>query len=110
MNTLKRYLAGQFELGRGSASNSKSMEGMRGFAVALVFLVHYCTLGMPYVVHTALMPAVAATHLIGNFGVNLFFVLSGYLIDARRSRERVHTSTSCCDAYAVSTRLFSACS
>jgi exopolysaccharide production protein ExoZ len=42
--------------------------------------VHYCTLGMPYVVHTALMPAVAATHLIGNFGVDLFFVLSGYLI------------------------------
>jgi exopolysaccharide production protein ExoZ len=80
MKTLKTYFSSKFELARGSASNSKSMEGMRGFAVALVFLVHYCTLGTPYVVHSGLMSAVLMIHQIGNFGVDLFFLLSGYLI------------------------------
>jgi exopolysaccharide production protein ExoZ len=57
------------------------MEGLRGFAVFLVFLVHFVTFVRP------LMPAgsgilVLATslHTIGNTGVDLFFVLSGYLI------------------------------
>ena len=80
MKLLAQYLSSKFELSRGSASNSRSMEGMRGFAVALVFLVHYCTLGAPYVARSSLMPAVAAIHRIGNFGVDLFFVLSGFLI------------------------------
>lgn len=57
------------------------MEGLRGYAVMLVFLVHYVTLSAPW---TGGAPALAAAghalHTIGNTGVDLFFVLSGYLI------------------------------
>jgi len=50
------------------------MEGLRGFAVALVFLVHYVSLAGTN------GPIASAMHTIGNSGVDLFFVLSGYLI------------------------------
>ncbi|MBL8445791.1 MAG: acyltransferase [Zoogloeaceae bacterium] len=57
------------------------MEGLRGFAVLLVFLVHYVTLVEPWIgEHSGLLPLVGAMHTIGNAGVDLFFVLSGYLI------------------------------
>jgi peptidoglycan/LPS O-acetylase OafA/YrhL len=57
------------------------MEGLRGFAVFLVFLVHYVTLVEPWVAaspHLAVL--ISALHGIGTTGVDLFFVLSGYLI------------------------------
>ena len=38
------WLSPYFELSRGSAHNVRPMEGLRGFAVFLVFLVHYATL------------------------------------------------------------------
>jgi exopolysaccharide production protein ExoZ len=63
----------RFELGRGE-SNLQPMEGLRGFAVFLVFLVHYVTES------GAIGPFFEAVHAIGNTGVDLFFVLSGYLI------------------------------
>ena len=57
------------------------MEGLRGFAVFFVFLVHYVFLIEPWLVNQSL------THQfgmylknMGNSGVDLFFVLSGYLI------------------------------
>ena len=57
------------------------MEGLRGFAVLLVFFVHYSTQVGPW------MPVQGATTRIssalgtnGHAGVDLFFVLSGYLI------------------------------
>jgi peptidoglycan/LPS O-acetylase OafA/YrhL len=57
------------------------MEGMRGFAVTLVFLTHFCTLVAPWL---ADLPALAKfakkLHTVGSTGVDLFFVLSGYLI------------------------------
>lgn len=50
------------------------MEGLRGAAVFLVFLVHYVT-------ESRASGAIAeGLHTIGNTGVDLFFVLSGYLI------------------------------
>lgn len=62
-----------FELARGE-HNLRPMEGLRGFAVALVFLVHYVS-------ETRATGALAeAVTAIGNAGVDLFFVLSGYLI------------------------------
>jgi len=64
------WLRSRFELEHGI----RSMEGLRGFAVALVFLVHYVSLA------GTTAPVAGAMHTIGNSGVDLFFVLSGYLI------------------------------
>ena len=54
------------------------MEGMRGFAVALVFFVHYST-GMEKI-FGAKFDYINFIHAIGNTGVDIFFVLSGFLI------------------------------
>jgi peptidoglycan/LPS O-acetylase OafA/YrhL len=57
------------------------MEGLRGFAVFLVFLVHYVGLISPWLnQQSALALTCNAIHVIGNTGVDIFFVLSGYLI------------------------------
>jgi peptidoglycan/LPS O-acetylase OafA/YrhL len=56
------------------------MEGLRGFAVFLVFIVHYVTLVQPWISAAPLRAFAAALHALGNTGVDLFFVLSGYLI------------------------------
>lgn len=76
------WLATQFELSRGTGGhNVRSMEGMRGFAVFLVFMVHFATLAAPWIAPDSAMSAVTdAIRKIGNSGVDLFFVLSGYLI------------------------------
>lgn len=72
----------RFELSRGGgAHNVRPMEGVRGFAVFLVFLVHYVTLVKPWLAnHTQLLRLADALHTVGNAGVDLFFVLSGFLI------------------------------
>jgi peptidoglycan/LPS O-acetylase OafA/YrhL len=58
-----------------------SMEGLRGFAVTLVFFHHYTVqsqlIGLP---RGAASSFAAIFHNYGNLGVELFFVLSGYLI------------------------------
>ncbi|HAT31020.1 MAG TPA: acyltransferase [Janthinobacterium sp.] len=83
------WLSEQFELARGAApgaghegpSNIRPMEGLRGFAVLLVFLVHYVTTITPWLAPaTPLFALARALHTVGNSGVDLFFVLSGYLI------------------------------
>ncbi|MES2130520.1 MAG: acyltransferase [Pseudomonadota bacterium] len=63
---------------RGGAA-ARPLEGLRGLAVFLVFLVHFTTLARPLLGASAIADAVRA---IGNTGVDLFFVLSGYLIYA----------------------------
>jgi exopolysaccharide production protein ExoZ len=58
-----------------------SLEGMRGYAVLLVFLVHHHTLFGGYLAPTTALYEVSSYgHAIGNTGVDLFFVLSGFLI------------------------------
>lgn len=76
------WLAQRFELARGgSDDNVRPMEGLRGFAVFLVFLVHYVTLARPWIGdHPLLFVGASKIHALGNTGVDLFFVLSGYLI------------------------------
>lgn len=76
------WLTQRFELSRGgSAHNVRPMEGLRGFAVFLVFLVHYVALVKPWVKENSdLLVFANALHTLGNTGVDLFFVLSGYLI------------------------------
>jgi peptidoglycan/LPS O-acetylase OafA/YrhL len=57
------------------------MEGVRGFAVFLVFLVHYATAVVPWVASDSALASLAHDlRIIGRTGVDLFFVLSGYLI------------------------------
>jgi peptidoglycan/LPS O-acetylase OafA/YrhL len=76
------WLRKKFELSRGGgADNVRPMEGLRGFAVLLVFFVHYVSLIEPWIAQNAAALAFAkALGKIGNSGVDLFFVLSGYLI------------------------------
>ncbi|WP_066265575.1 acyltransferase family protein [Hydrogenophaga palleronii] len=75
------WLREQFELSRGQIHNQQSMEGMRGFAVFLVFLVHYVSISRPFLsAGEGFMSGLDTLHTIGGTGVDLFFVLSGYLI------------------------------
>jgi peptidoglycan/LPS O-acetylase OafA/YrhL len=72
-------LARWFELGAAEANRLLPMEGLRGLAVLLVFFVHYSSqLGHAFGVA---QPALGqALQELGHAGVDLFFVLSGYLI------------------------------
>ena len=76
------WLDDTFEIGRGGAAgNVRPMEGLRGFAVFLVFFVHYTALVKPWIADSPPLLALAkGLHDIGGTGVDLFFVLSGYLI------------------------------
>jgi len=82
MRACVRRLSQSFELTRReNGLNLRPMEGLRGFAVFLVFLVHYATFVRAWVAPGSLLGSFAAgIHTIGNAGVNLFFVLSRYLI------------------------------
>lgn len=75
-------LTTRFELSRaGAGVHLRAMEGLRGYAVLLVFLVHYSTLISPWLTPSSAWAALAvALHTLGDSGVDLFFVLSGYLI------------------------------
>lgn len=81
LSALPRWCA-CFELARpGAPELLRPMEGLRGLAVLLVFLVHYVSLEAPWRDGAASLAVLAAAlHTIGNAGVDLFFVLSGYLI------------------------------
>lgn len=57
------------------------MEGIRGLAVFLVFLVHYVTKMEPWLAENSFTELLAVyIRRVGNTGVDLFFVLSGFLI------------------------------
>lgn len=58
-----------------------AMEGLRGVAVGLVFLQHYCAsfINLTDLDGPAFLVAGAFLHF-GNYGVELFFVMSGFLI------------------------------
>ena len=58
-----------------------AMEGMRGVAVLLVFCVHYHALFQRYLADGSAAKAVSRfVGTVGHSGVDLFFVLSGFLI------------------------------
>ena len=72
-------LARLFEIDR--TSRSRPMEGLRGVAVGLVFLQHYCTQFLTYAEVSGPTRRLAEFFRdVGNYGVELFFVLSGFLI------------------------------
>jgi peptidoglycan/LPS O-acetylase OafA/YrhL len=70
-----------FEISHTTHKAILSMEGIRGFAVFLVFIVHYVTLIDPWLKQGSATNIISRQMKnIGNIGVDLFFVLSGYLI------------------------------
>lgn len=79
---IMKFLSDKFELVRGGgAGNLRAMEGTRGFAVLLVFAVHYATMLHPWMVPASSLEHMAQSlHTVGKTGVDLFFILSGYLI------------------------------
>lgn len=79
MKEFYKWTSKYFELSRGGSYNLSSMEGLRGFAVLLVFFVHYASLVKPYI-NLRTQNLNEYLHIVGNIGVDLFFVLSGYLI------------------------------
>jgi peptidoglycan/LPS O-acetylase OafA/YrhL len=80
--SIRATLSPYFELSRtGAGVSLRPMEGLRGLAVLLVFLVHYVSLSAPWRGGDTTLAALASSlHTVGNVGVDLFFVLSGYLI------------------------------
>lgn len=81
MNAVKRYFTRCFEISHGKHTGLPGMEGLRGFAVFLVFLTHYFSLSEPWLTQDSIAHFVGhSLWRIGNTGVDLFFVLSGYMI------------------------------
>jgi exopolysaccharide production protein ExoZ len=81
MANLLSWLTTKLEIGRGGQENIRCLEGLRGFAVLLVFFVHYIVLGAGALQDGTWSYRLATgIHNIGHTGVDLFFVLSGYLI------------------------------
>ena len=79
LSRLGQTLADRFEISHGGNATIRPMEGLRGIAVSLVFLVHYSTLIEPWITGIA-VPVSKVVHGFGHLGVDLFFVLSGFLI------------------------------
>jgi len=78
---IQSWLSQTFGISHRHHSTIKAMEGLRGFAAFLVFLVHYDGLVAPLVEHGSLEYQVnRILWNIGTAGVDLFFVLSGYVI------------------------------
>lgn len=73
------WLEKRLEFSHGNHKPVISMEGLRGLAVFMVFWVHYSSLINPWLSGKAASLALIF-HGVGNLGVDLFFVLSGYLI------------------------------
>src|SRR5712692_6995367 len=77
---LTTRLRGFYEL-PGESNRLLSMEGMRGLAVLLVFFVHFHALFGSYVdTHSWVYTVSRFLGVVGHTGVDLFFVVSGYLI------------------------------
>ena len=82
VSKIATWVSERFELSRGGGpGNIRPMEGLRGFAALLVFVTHYIGFIKPMLDQPpALARFTVPVDVIGNSGVDLFFVLSGYLI------------------------------
>jgi exopolysaccharide production protein ExoZ len=77
-NAIRQWAIAQLEISHGAHSPLRPMEGLRGLAVFLVFLVHYTSLIEPWNNSASGFPEFIGH--VGNLGVDLFFILSGFLI------------------------------
>jgi len=76
---MNNWIINQLEISHGKNAPLKAMEGLRGVAVFLVFLVHYSSLIEPWLTNNTLKIS-SFIYAFGHLGVDLFFILSGYLI------------------------------
>jgi exopolysaccharide production protein ExoZ len=84
-------LASIYEIEANEARRIGTMEGARGLAVALVFLVHYRAGFGAWAAADATTTAIwQFLWVIGHAGVDLFFVLSGYLIYGAAIKPSLH--------------------
>ena len=75
------WLKNTFEISHSEHKTIRSMEGIRGLAAFLVFVVHYVTLFQHRLLEDSFTAQIASyLRSVGDIGVDLFFVLSGYLI------------------------------
>ena len=95
------------------------MEGLRGLAVLLVFMQHYGVQALLAIdLAGAALPAAQWMRNLGNLGVELFFILSGFLIYGtllrrrpgfagfmRRRAQRIYPAFLCVFALAVAAHL-----
>jgi peptidoglycan/LPS O-acetylase OafA/YrhL len=78
---LYNFLENIYEVGGNSSNRILPMEGLRGVAVILVFFVHYHALFSTQIGTESITYKISKfLEANGNSGVDLFFVLSGYLI------------------------------
>jgi len=76
-----KALSQWFEIALPGAGRLRAMEGVRGVSVILVFFVHYVGLTKSLLPEDSLTEwSGKALALLGNRGVDLFFILSGFLI------------------------------
>ena len=81
MSAIFNWIHQQLDISHGRNNTIGAMEGLRGLAVILVFFVHYSAQVKPYINPETLTGLVLPyIEMGGNIGVDLFFVLSGYLI------------------------------
>lgn len=92
--SLRRICESLYELEQPALSaRILTMEGMRGLAVILVFFVHYHALfGKQLAGNSLTFRLSSFLECIGHSGVDLFFVLSGYLIYSILMKGRVDVS------------------
>src|SRR5262245_58284250 len=75
------WLRQTFEISHSNHQTNRSMEGLRGVAVFMVFLVHFVAQCEPWLSPDSFtFDAAQSLRDVGHAGVDLFFVLSGYLI------------------------------
>lgn len=73
-----RWVLNHFEFGPAESNRLIAMEGLRGLAVTLVFFAHYFGIFENYLGNIS--SSASRLKIIGDVGVDLFFVISGYLI------------------------------
>lgn len=64
---------------KGSAQHIPALDGIRGIAILMVLVVHFYRREL-FHAHGALNMVTGRVAAVGNYGVELFFVLSGFLI------------------------------
>jgi len=78
---LNNTLINKLDINHGKHVRISSVEGLRALAVILVFVVHYTTLIEPWINKTSFgIDLYLLLKKYGNYGVELFFIISGYLI------------------------------